>query len=72
MVDISQTTFSNVFSSMKIFEFWLKFHWSLFLTVQYSSIGPDNGLAPSKRQAIIWTNEAHFDDAYMRHSASMS
>ena len=31
MADISQTTFSNVFSSMKMFEFRLKFHWSLFL-----------------------------------------
>ena len=27
---ISQTTFSNAFSWMKIFEFRLKFHWSLF------------------------------------------
>ena len=24
---------------------------------QYSSIGSDNGLAPSRRQAIIWTND---------------
>ena len=31
---ISQTTFSNVFSWMKSFEFRLKFHWSLFLRVQ--------------------------------------
>ena len=31
---ISQTTFSNAFSLMKIFEFWLKFHWCLFLRVQ--------------------------------------
>ena len=30
MKKISQTTFSNVFSSMKMFEFRLKFHWSLF------------------------------------------
>ena len=30
----SQTTFSNAFSWMKIFEFRLKFHWSLFLMVQ--------------------------------------
>ena len=30
MAAISQTTFSNVFSSMKTFEFRLKFHWSLF------------------------------------------
>ena len=31
---ISQTTFSNVFSWMKMFEFRLKFHWSLFPRVQ--------------------------------------
>ena len=31
MDTISQTIFSNAFSWMKIFEFWLKFHWSLFL-----------------------------------------
>ena len=28
--NISQTTFSNIFSSMKIFEFRLKLYWSLF------------------------------------------
>ena len=32
--NISQTTFSNVFSSMKMFKFRLKFHWSLFPRVQ--------------------------------------
>ena len=31
---ISQTPFSSAFSWMKIFEFRLKFHWSLFLRVQ--------------------------------------
>ena len=31
---ISQTTFSNAFSWMKMFEYRLKFHWSLFLRVQ--------------------------------------
>ena len=31
---ISQTTFSNVFSSVKMFEFRLEFHWILFLMVQ--------------------------------------
>ena len=31
---ISQTTFSNAFSWMKMFEFRLKFHWSLFLRYQ--------------------------------------
>ena len=30
MAVISQTTFSNAFSWMKIYEFWLIFHWSLF------------------------------------------
>ena len=34
MNNISQTTLSNVFSSMKMFEFRLKFHWSLFPRVQ--------------------------------------
>ena len=27
---------------------------------------------PTRRQAIIWTNDGCFTDAYMRHSASMS
>ena len=31
---ISQTTLSNAFSCMKMFQFRLKFHWSLFLRVQ--------------------------------------
>ena len=34
MDSISQTTFSSAFSWMKMFEFRLKFHWSLFLRVQ--------------------------------------
>ena len=29
-------------------------------------------MAPTRRQAIIWTNDGLFTDAYMRHSASMS
>ena len=37
-----------------------------------SSIGSDNGLALTRRQAIIWTNDVLFTDAYMSHSASMS
>ena len=55
---ISQTTCSIAFPWMKIFEFRLKFHWSLFLRVQLTiNIVSDNGLAPPRRQAIIWTNE---------------
>ena len=34
MAAVSQTMFSNAFSWMKIYEFWLIFHWSLFLRVQ--------------------------------------
>ena len=34
MAAMSQTTFSNAFSWMKMYEFRLKFHWSLFLRVQ--------------------------------------
>ena len=34
MAAIFQTTFSNAFSWMKMFEFRLKFHWSLFLWFQ--------------------------------------
>ena len=34
MAAISQTTFSNAFSWMKMFKFRLRFHWSLFPRVQ--------------------------------------
>ena len=34
MVTVLQTTFSNTFYPMKIMEFWLKFHWSLFLMIK--------------------------------------
>ena len=59
MAAISQTTVLIAFSWMKMLEFRLNFHWSLFLRVQLtiSSIGSDNGLAPSRRQAIIWTSD---------------
>ena len=40
--------------------------------LQSSSTGLDNGMAPTRRQAIIWTRDGKFTDAYMRHSASMS
>ena len=31
----------------------------------YSSIDSDDGLAPTRRQAIIWTNDDQITDAYM-------
>ena len=76
MADISQTTFSNAFS-------WMKENTSISINISLKfvpegrinnilHIGSDNGLAPTRRQAIIWTNDGKFTDAYMRHSASMS
>ena len=40
--------------------------------IHYPSIGLDYGLVPTRRQAIIWTNEGYFTDAYTSHSVSMS
>ena len=69
MATISQMISSNAFSWMKTFEFWTKSHWNMSLwwsNWQYSRIGSDNGLAPRRRQANIWSN------TWMRHSVSMS
>ena len=44
---------------MKMYEFRLRFHWSLYLRAQLTisqHFGSDNDLAPNRRQAIIWTN----------------
>ena len=38
MVAILQTTFLNAFSWMKMYEFRLKFHWSLFIRVQLTAL----------------------------------
>ena len=35
---VSHTTHSNAFSWMKMLEFWLRFHWSLFVRVQLTII----------------------------------
>ena len=47
MADISQTTFPSVFSSMKMFEFRLKFHWS------FVPKGPINKI-PALVQIMAW------------------
>ena len=44
---------------MKSIVFRFRFHWSFVSnspTDNKHSIGLDNGLAPKRRQAIIWTN----------------
>ena len=66
MAAISQTTLSNAFS-------WKE---NVIISIKISlkfvpkgpinnilSIGSDNGLAPARRQAIIWTNDGKFTDA---------
>ena len=59
-----------------MYEFYLGFPWNFFLGVQITlfqqSIGSDTGVAPSRRQVIIWANDGYFTDAYMRLLASMS
>ena len=51
---------------MKTYKFWLRFHWSLVLRVQLAIFQhwSDNGLALSRWQAIIWTNDGLFTDVY--------
>ena len=58
MAAISQMTFSNAFSWIKMYEFQEKFTkvCSYRSNWQYSSIGSDNGLVPNRWQAIFWTN----------------
>ena len=56
--DISRTIFLDAFREWKVFFlFWVKFHWSPFLwvTLTITQRFLDNGLAPNRRQDIIWT-----------------
>ena len=57
MAAISQTIYSNVFHKILNFNYNFTEIWSLWFNWQYGSIGSDNGLAPDRRQAIIWTND---------------
>ena len=73
MAAIFQTTFSNAYSWMKRYEFQSRLHCRLFPRVQLNfSIGADNGLVPTKGQAIIRTNVDMLNDAYMCLLVSMS
>ena len=58
MDNISQTRFSNAFHLTKMFQFRSGFHLSFPFgyNERYSNFVSDNGLAPNKRKAIIWTN----------------
>ena len=70
MADIFQTTFSNVFSWMKInvYELRLKFHWSLFLRVQITIFQHWFGLSEPMMVSLLthicvtwpqWVNQCH-------------
>ena len=76
MAAIFQTTFSNVLSSLerKCINFDKISLFCLLPRVpyKYPSIGSDNGLVPIRQQAIIWTNDGKFTNAYKLRSASMS
>ena len=51
--------FKGIFLNEDMFEYQLKFHciFSLGSNQWYANIGSDNGLAPIRRQTIIWTND---------------
>ena len=74
MDDILLTTFLNTFLEWKYMNFDYDFIdvCSLGSNYQYSSSGSDNGLEPTRRQLVIWTNGGKFTDVYLRHSASMN
>ena len=55
MAAIFQTTFWNAFSWMKMYEDFNEVCSSGF-SQQFSIIGSDNSLVPTRRQAIVWTN----------------
>ena len=68
MIVIFQTTVSIVISCINIFIVWYKLHKKIFprfqLVISYSlqimvwrRQGSENGLAPKRRQVIIWTND---------------
>ena len=58
MAAISQTIFSSAFSLTKSLVFLLKLPRSFFQgsNLLQPCIDSDNGMAPDRRQAIIWTN----------------
>ena len=64
-----------------IFEWiiWNENAWiSINISLKFVPRGPINNIPTLiqvmawRRQAIIWTNDGYINDAYMRHSASMS
>ena len=74
MATILQMALANPPFWMKIALSLLKLDWfffSLRSSWQYAIIISNNGMAPNRGQAIIWTNDGQFTDALMYHSVSM-
>ena len=75
MADIFQTTFSNfIFLNENV---WIPIKASLKFVPKgpinnIPALVQINGLAPVRRQAIIWTNDGYFIDAYLRHLTLMT
>ena len=47
---------------------WISLKFVIMCNWQYPSIGLENGLAPNRWQAIIWTNaETRYTETYMQH-----
>ena len=65
---ISQTTYSNAFSWIKMFQLRFKFHLSLFPRVQKTIFQADG----KPLSAIIWTNDDYHTDPYICVTASVS
>ena len=58
MADTSQRKFLNAYPCMMLYcDINLIDVWSYGLNEQRASIGSDDGLAPMRQQAIIWTND---------------
>ena len=73
MVAISQTTRSKaIFNENVRISIVISLKIVSRVQLKYHSVGSDNGLVLIRRQAIIWSNDELFPDAYVRHLASMS
>ena len=74
MAAIIQMTFQIHFLQWKCMNFDYNFTkvFSWGSNLQHFSICTDNGLAPARQQAIVWTNDGQFTEAYMCHSAAVN
>ena len=72
MAAIAQTTFSNKFSWMKMYQFRLRFHWNLFLRFESTILVQIMAWRRPGDKPLSEPMVFYLTDAYMRHSASVS